>query len=224
VTEAEWLAARRVVELDLYRGAKGRHRKWRLFAVACARQALALAPDPRLDALADAAEQFADGALSWEEVKRSRRVLPRVRKELSGGPFGPHEVKYKVLHALDRASRRDAVKTFRAAEHARYAFAALSRPDWDAGHQRAEGLHVALARDIFENPFRKVAFKAMWRTHTTLGVATRIYEGREFSAMPILADALEDAGCTDVDILPHLRSPGPHARGCWALDLILGKD
>jgi hypothetical protein len=51
----------------------------------------------------------------------------------------------------------------------------------------------------------------------------RIYETRDFSALPVLADALEDAGC-DADILAHCRSAGPHARGCWLVDLVLAKE
>ena len=50
-----------------------------------------------------------------------------------------------------------------------------------------------------------------------------IYQERAFERLPILADALEEAGCDDPDILSHLRGPGPHVRGCWALDLVLGK-
>jgi hypothetical protein len=54
-------------------------------------------------------------------------------------------------------------------------------------------------------------------------LATAIYAGRTFDELPVLADALEDAGCTDAELLGHLRSPGPHVRGCWAVDLVLGK-
>jgi hypothetical protein len=55
-------------------------------------------------------------------------------------------------------------------------------------------------------------------------VAESIYEGRAFDRLPILADALEEAGCTDAYLLAHLRGPGPHVRGCWAVDLVLGKE
>jgi hypothetical protein len=56
-----------------------------------------------------------------------------------------------------------------------------------------------------------------------VALATQIYEGWDFSAMPILADALQDAGCDDANILDHCRGPGPHVRGCWVIDLVLGK-
>ncbi|AWM42176.1 hypothetical protein C1280_07730 [Gemmata obscuriglobus] len=78
-------------------------------------------------------------------------------------------------------------------------------------------------RDIFGNPFRPIIFVPEWRTDTAVALAHQMYESRDFSAMPILADALQDAGCTSDDILNHCREPGEHVRGCWAVDLVLGK-
>ncbi len=80
-----------------------------------------------------------------------------------------------------------------------------------------------LIRDIFGNPFRPVAFSPAWRTDTALSIARGMYDSRDFSAMPILADALQDAGCDNDDILDHCHRPGPHVRGCWVVDLVLGK-
>jgi hypothetical protein len=82
---------------------------------------------------------------------------------------------------------------------------------------------VDLLRDIFGNPFRPVAFDPAWRTVTTVALANLIDQDRDFTPMPILADALQDAGCDDADILDHCRGPGPHVRGCWVVDLVLGK-
>jgi hypothetical protein len=82
-----------------------------------------------------------------------------------------------------------------------------------------------LFRDIFGNPFRPVAFDPAWRTDTTVAVARQVYESREFGAMPILADALQDAGCENQTILNHCRDANqPHVRGCWVVDLVLGKE
>ncbi|AWM42247.1 hypothetical protein C1280_14260 [Gemmata obscuriglobus] len=78
-------------------------------------------------------------------------------------------------------------------------------------------------RDIFGNPFRPVTFSLEWRTETTVALAAQMYESRDFSVMPILADALQDAGCDSADILDHCRGSGPHVRGCWVVDLVLGK-
>jgi hypothetical protein len=63
-----------------------------------------------------------------------------------------------------------------------------------------------------------------WNGGTVRNLAQSIYDERAFDRLPVLADALEDAGCADADLLGHLRGPGPHARGCWAVDRILGKE
>jgi hypothetical protein len=86
------------------------------------------------------------------------------------------------------------------------------------------GAHCELARDIFGNPFRPATLDPSWRTSTVLALAQGIYEERAFDRMPILADALEDGGCSDPQILNHCRGPGPHVRGCFVIDLILGKE
>ena len=80
-----------------------------------------------------------------------------------------------------------------------------------------------LLRDIFGNPFRPVVADPAWLTPTVVAIASAIYEERAFARLPILADALEEAGCTDADLLLHCRTPGEHVRGCWAVDLVLGK-
>jgi hypothetical protein len=80
-----------------------------------------------------------------------------------------------------------------------------------------------LLREIFGNPFRPVALDPSWFTPTVLALANGIYHARDFDRMPILADALQNASCENEDILNHCRQPGEHVRGCWALDLVLGK-
>ena len=83
---------------------------------------------------------------------------------------------------------------------------------------------VGVLKDIVGDPFRPAPFDAGWRTSSAVGIARQMYQLREFSAAPILADALQDAGCENADILDHCRGPGPHVRGCWVVDLILGKE
>jgi hypothetical protein len=91
-----------------------------------------------------------------------------------------------------------------------------------------------LLRDIFGNPFRAVTCVEpdwlAWQDGTLLQLARAAYEQRRLpegtldpGRLGVLADALEDAGCTDAELLAHLRGPGPHVRGCWAVDLVLGK-
>ncbi|WP_238537824.1 hypothetical protein [Zavarzinella formosa] len=81
-----------------------------------------------------------------------------------------------------------------------------------------------VCRDVFGNPFHPVAFDARWRTVEVFGIAEGVYDDRAFGRLPILADALEDAGCDDLVILDHCRSLGRHVRGCWVADLALGKE
>ena len=97
-----------------------------------------------------------------------------------------------------------------------------SFPGWHAERKQ----QAAIVRDIFGNPFRPDAVDPSWLTWsdaTLLKIAQGTYEERAFDRLPILADALDEAGCTQADILDHCRSEGLHARGCWVVDLILGK-
>jgi hypothetical protein len=95
---------------------------------------------------------------------------------------------------------------------------------WSAAINGEEAAQVPLLRDIFGNPFRPVTLDPAWRTSTVLALATGIYNEKAFDRMPTLADALMDAGCSNEDILNHCRGPGPHSRGCFAVDLILGRE
>jgi hypothetical protein len=86
----------------------------------------------------------------------------------------------------------------------------------------------SLLRCLFGNPFRPAAPLAPellgWHDGLLVSMARRMYESRDFGEMPVLADMLEDAGCRDARVLGHCRNAGPHARGCWVVDLILSKD
>jgi hypothetical protein len=95
---------------------------------------------------------------------------------------------------------------------------------------QAAAHHVALLRDIFGNPFRPVTVSPAWQSPTIVALAQAAYDERDLPAgtldparLAVLADALEEAGCTEQTLLDHLRGPGPHVRGCWAVDLVLGK-
>ncbi len=92
-------------------------------------------------------------------------------------------------------------------------------------------LYCHIFRDVFGNPFRGARIATTRRTAVVSSLALSAYQEREHppgclepARLGVLADALEEAGCTDTDILTHLRSPGPHVRGCWALDLVLAKE
>jgi hypothetical protein len=83
---------------------------------------------------------------------------------------------------------------------------------------------AALLRDIFGPlPFRQVMFEPPWQTPAVMALATNIYEERRWEDMPVLGDALQEAGCDDAEVLSHCRGDGLHTRGCWVVDLLLGK-
>jgi hypothetical protein len=84
---------------------------------------------------------------------------------------------------------------------------------------------VRLVHDIFGPlPFRSVSVDPAWLTSTVVALAEGIYQERAFDRLPILADALQDAGCDNVHVLNHCRSDGPHVRGCWVVDLLTGRE
>ena len=85
-------------------------------------------------------------------------------------------------------------------------------------------LKPCLLRCVAGNPFRPVAFDPHWRTADVTALARGIYDDRAFDRLPLLADALMDAGCDHDDVLAHCRSDGPHVRGCWVVDFVLGKE
>ena len=89
---------------------------------------------------------------------------------------------------------------------------------------RAHYEQVPLVQDVFGNPFRPAALDRAWLTSTVVALARGIYAERAFDRLPILADALMDAGCDDDDILNHCRGDDPHMRGCWVVDRLLGRE
>jgi hypothetical protein len=98
-------------------------------------------------------------------------------------------------------------------------------PDTHTRHDES-AVQASLLRDIVGHPFRIVSHDSSWlawNDGTIPKIARAIYDERAFERLPILADALEDAGCDNADILTHCRGPGPHVRGCWVVDLLLGK-
>jgi hypothetical protein len=118
-------------------------------------------------------------------------------------------------------------KPEKAAEHAAGAtrWERASAPDGQRSWRASD-----LIREVFGNPLRPVVFAQAWRTTDVTALARAAYETRslpsgrlERDRLGVLADALEDAGCTEETLLRHLRGEGPHVRGCWALDLVLSR-
>jgi hypothetical protein len=89
---------------------------------------------------------------------------------------------------------------------------------------RERTAQVAMLRDVLGNPFHPITLSPSWLTSTVVSLANQMYDSRDFSAMPILADALMDSGCDNETILTHCRGPGQHVRGCWAIDRLIGRE
>ncbi|OAI53955.1 hypothetical protein AYO44_15575 [Planctomycetaceae bacterium SCGC AG-212-F19] len=226
-TEHEWLVCDRPRPMICFLGEKASGRKLRLFAVACCRRIWAHLADDANRAAVATAERFADGLVTNDERIAALRSVWATR---------PKEDNEAILHTLDP----DARDTGPPAASANYADAfdaakygsrncrqaVLPQPlAWDGGCAVEESHALAqccLLRDIFGNPFRPVAVVA-WQTATATSLAQAIYAERAFDRLPIVADALEDAGCTNDEVLNHCRQPGEHVRGCWVLDLMLAK-
>jgi hypothetical protein len=123
-----------------------------------------------------------------------------------------------VRHNAVQAAAREAAgaRGYTAGSHAAYT----------AGGVAEARRQAALVRDLFGDPFRPAVLDPAWLTWkdgTVHKLARAVYDDRRFADLPILADALEEAGCTDAGILAHCRGGGEHFRGCWVLDLLLGK-
>jgi hypothetical protein len=218
MTEAEWLASSDATAmLDYLAGAgQASERKLRLFACACVRRASRLLGEGELARGVEVSERFADGQADKEELRAARIAALEVERQAAAVafsyPYQPERREYQRLRVIRAAADTARGWLGRAAQRAGEA---VREPGWAA----------QAAREVF-NPFRPLAVQTSWLAWaggTGFKLARVIYEERAFDRLPILADALEDAGCDNADILGHLRGPGPHVRGCWALDLILGK-
>jgi hypothetical protein len=192
---------------------KAGRRKLRLFAVGCCRAVRRRLPDRRLWDAVLTAERFADAAASRAELDAARTRVAELAYD--SGLFGRSEDEVRV--AIDMAIASCLPQAHAAAG----AMAAAMLPL--AGEPGGETLLCRFLRCVFGNPFRPVPDARRWRTTAAVGVARGIYDDGAFDRLPILADALEDAGCADADVIAHCRNPRlAHVRGCWVVDLVLG--
>jgi hypothetical protein len=240
-TEEGWLKAQNPGLMLKYVRRMSSARRLRLASVACCRAAWPFLPkydngflvepnDAECHAVLDLAERFADGDAKYGELMAARRALagPDVPR---GGPQHPKvgavwftSGKDITTGCTEAAARLLGVswggggELEMPASHVRSGFGELG--DWPAA---CLGM-VAVIRDIFGNPFQFVEFEKSWRSDTVRALARDMYLGGDFAAMPILTDALQDAGCHCVDILNHCHGTERHVRGCWVVDLVLGKN
>jgi hypothetical protein len=212
MTEAEWLTGIDPTPMLEFLRGKASDRKLRLLGVAIARASWDRLNDDRSRRAVEAAEKFADGAIDSSTLDTVVDGAWDVRDEL-----------WDAGHRDDRVWHAEAVGMTATVHEWSDRFNRTGPPD-DYPFRIPSPAHCELARDIFGNPFRPVTFDPNWRTTTAIQLAQLMYDSRDFSVMPILADALEDAGCDHADVLDHCRGPGPHVRGCWVVDLVLGKE
>jgi hypothetical protein len=194
-------------------------RKLRLFGCACCRRILHLLPDRRSSEAIEIAELFAEGRISARVLKEAQLYANSVPPQgITDSLWNAHNAASSAVYALCAYATVDPI---RARSHVGIALR------WVSGVQdeRAEmEVHAQLLRDIFGNPFRPVSIDPRWLTSTVVDLANAIYDERAFNRMPILADALMDAGCDIDEVIAHCRSDGPHVLGCWVVDRILGKE
>ncbi len=232
MTEYDWLACQEPQKMLVALRATGKasDRKLRLFAVACCRQVWHLLTEVETRQAVEAAERVAEGLAGRAELASARSGLrAAVRDRLRRAVFSS---------AIAEGNPADVAKARAEAwagawDTATYAVRAVP---WDAAYYTAWGWDqdaarkALLLRDVFGPlPFRPMpvlpAGVLAWNDGCIVQLATAIYDGRDFSPvrMGVLADAMEEAGVSDAEVLAHVRSPGTHCPGCWCVDAILGR-
>ena len=234
MNEEMWLACtdpRQMLEA-VQGGGKASDRQFRLFAVACFRRVWHMLADRRSRDAVEVLERLADGGVPRAEVEhalRGARTAQFVAKTYAGDRLSvARGLSAGYVHRAFIAP--PSATAGEARYYATHAAVVAAGPAAHAAAERAEEGHCRLLRDIFGGlrrspppvPPRVLAWDG--------GLAQAAYEHRELPAgtldptrLAVLADALEEAGCDQADLLAHLRGPGSHVRGCWAVDLILGK-
>jgi hypothetical protein len=249
MTEAEWLACEEPSRLlaSLFARARGDKRaagdeRFRRFAIACCRRVAEVLEFGDTYAL-DCLEIYATSRLHEAILKARRfhrpaaadasRALSTVSRA-DGVTWLRAQARGLATSAVWTCTKSKATQAAMAYREAAAAMATIKTlgapiPDsyryneWLPPDSAELAMQASFLRDIFGNPFRPVEYPPQWPTDTAVALARHMYESCDFSAMPILADALEDASCDDHAILDHCRGPGPHVRGCWLLDALLNK-
>jgi hypothetical protein len=227
MTEAEWLACKDPAPMLEFLRGKASDRKLRLFAVACCRRVWRWMSDQRTRTGVQTAEKFADGSVGSAERDGASEGTAQAWRN-----FGPWHVYQSTRAAHYSLDTRPDILAMAAQEvvNAKWNYTKDTyscegdSPRAQRTISREKAYQAKLIRDIFGNSFCPIAVDLAWLTSTVRSLAEGIYADRAFDRLPILADALQDAGCENADILDHCRSDGPHARGCWVVDLVLGKE
>jgi hypothetical protein len=202
MTEREWLDCKDSTLMLQFLQGKASDRKLRLFACACGRYVWHLFPDERCRRAIEVGEQYADGLVGeWIREALWREIYDLKVEAVAEADFDRAAwLRDREAPVYDNVSRR---------------------ATYTPASPRCDFL-----REIIGNPFRPITLNRTWLSwngRTIPKLAQAIYDERAFERLPILADALEEAGCTSAEILDHCRQPGKHVRGCWVVDAVLGK-
>jgi hypothetical protein len=238
MTEAEWLACEDVRELLDSQVGRASIRKFRLFGTACCRRIWHLLVDERSRNAVSVAERYADGLAAEEEVDAARTQMVACRDEADGWAPAAAEAVLFDAPFWNRGSpiRRGLTAAWTAARAltaTRTAADAAWRAVGEGGPESERLRQLPLLRDIFQNPYRPGWVHASWLAWNggaVVKMAQAAYEEHHLPSgkldparLAVLADALEEAGCSVKEMLDHLRGTGPHVRGCWVVDLLLRK-
>jgi hypothetical protein len=236
MTEAEWLSSEAPSEMlrflceqpDIVRRKAGR-RKLRLFGCACCRHLWEQMIDPRTRAAVEVAERLADDKASASEVAQALQQAQEARRSMVW--YNEEVQKERVGQDHQRAAQAACTVL----DH-RYGNFAWAGSTWGCGpgdpvghkaHFQEQRWQAMVLRCLFGNPFHPLAAISAsiskWNDRTIPNLAEGIYQESAFDRLPVLADALEEAGCTDAGILSHCRQPGEHVRGCWVVDQLLSR-
>lgn len=241
MTESEWVTGVEPGGMLEFLRNQASDRKLRLFAVACCRRIWHLLVDERSREAVEKLEDHVEGLASSSALAVAAQAA-HAAAELLPDSYAAAAVANAVSALVpgpdldqEEADEEGPVDNLLAAKNAAFAAAwamgdALSPDDsgeiWFAATKAEESEQCRLLRCIFANPFRPVPIDPAWLAWSdgiVVKLAQAIYEERAFDRMPVLADALEESGCQDQQILDHYRGPGPHARGCWVIDSMLRK-
>jgi hypothetical protein len=217
MNEAEWLGATDPHRLLQFLRTRGRpdERKLRLFACACVRRLLPLLQDRRCRTALETSEEFADGRSTRRQLETVRRAAQQVASAAwhtwMSNPERESEV--QITQAILAVTLSEALPAAWEAATRAALVGSLCPLSFQAG----------LVREIFGNPFRPTSIERNWLAWNS-GIVARlvrgIHEEQRFGDLPILADALEEAGCLDENLLRHCRQEGGHVRGCWVVDVL----
>ncbi len=216
MTEVEWLVAMDPTAMLWFLGDRASERPLRLFECACIRRVWHELTDERSRLAVDVAEEYADGLVTDENLENIAAAASNAwpKNEEQFEPDNHLLISAAAYNVAIPMGWWGGAPAFMPPS----SIVQNAAPD-PATERTAQ---ASLLRDIF-NPFCPATVDHSWLTSSVVALAERIYQERAFDRMPILADALQEAGCDNADILTHCRGDGPHVKGCWVVDLILGK-